>query len=180
MSPNQTVALRAGAILSILASIVLVGFAVTIDAHPKTTLTVAQDSARIDLPKPGLFGGEVTVYAQGAVRRASPQSLRCVLVSKAGREQSSAKMSSLAVTVRHPKAGPDGYVPVFTVGDYPKGSRLACAKAAKVDLAVSNPTTFGTLAPTVKVATAGFALVAFTLGAGALLVMRRRDRTLTA
>lgn len=177
-SNAQRLVLRAGAALCILASLVLSGFAVQIDAHPKTTLTTATDPTRIELPKPGLFGGDVTVYAKGAARRATPEGLRCVLVSKSGREQSSAKMSSIALLMTRPKpATTDEFVPVFTVSNYPAGSRLECAKARNATLAVNNPTTFGAAAPLVKWSAGLFAVGAFTLGTGWLFMSRRREKS---
>jgi hypothetical protein len=130
-----------------IAAVVLAGFAVLVPSGSgsQPVATVVADPASFELPKPGTFGGEVVVYGKGAAAGTSPADLGCRLVSRTGREQSSAKLSSLTVIGDPPVTVDDEQLaPLFAVQSYPSGSRVECDSTGSVEpLAVGGGSTFG-------------------------------------
>ena len=178
MTPAQSTTLRVGALLLVLAAVLLAVVAVTVDtSDPADGLEVVDDPTAIELPRLGLFGGEVTVYGAADRPSVAASDLGCRLLSESGSEQSSAKMSHLDV-LGQDAAEVDGTAvqPLFSVGSYPSGAVVSCSDAdAVTPLAVSRPSTFGDNGAMVRALAASTAVLCLVVAlVGWLLTSRRR------
>lgn len=179
LTDNQRIILRVGSALVLVGAAVLALFAVFIDSSSTTAsdLEPVGDPQAIALPEPGYLGGEVTVYsaAAGSHPRVAPRDLGCRLLDKDGRALSQAKMTEAFLTARSVQDDGQTYQPLFTVGDYPSGARIACDRAAgAAPLAVSKPTAFGHLASVVRLFAAGTSVPFLIVGIGGWFAFRPR------
>ncbi len=177
-SPAQRTALLFGSTMLALAAVVLAGFAILLPSGSgqRPGASVVSDPRSIELPKPGLFGGEVVVYGKGAAVDTSPADLGCRLVSRTGHEQSSAKLSSLTV-IGDPPVTVDGQqlAPLFAVQSYPSGSRVECASTGSVEpLALGGGSTFGGNGALVRALSGVGALACLVLALVGVVITRRR------
>lgn len=179
LSSAQRQTLRAGSILLMLCGVGLAVFAALYS--PQSTgagdLTVVDDPTSFELPDPGLFGGEVIVYGAGTGDQ-SPRDLGCRLLGRSGDEQSSAKMSELAVLTVDP-ATVDGrrLEPLFAVRSYPQGATISCSQGGSVaPIAITDESTFGRLGPLVRGFAGGLALVCLVVGLTVWFVFRAPQR----
>lgn len=178
LSEGMRLALRFGAAVLAVAAVVLVVVAATVpsrsrDAAPKPV----SDPTAIALPKPGLFGGSVTVYGRAERAGVPPSELGCRLLSRTGREQSSAKMSDLRVVSAEPVTV-DGQQlqPLFSIGSYSSGTTLACTDATVAEpLALGSPSTFAERGGLVRAAAAAGAAVCAVLAVLGFVFTRRRS-----
>lgn len=180
VSPAQRGMLRFGAVMLLLAAVVLAAVAVLADSGDAADdgVTPVADPAEIALPATGLFGGGVVVY--GAVEQPGlgAEEFGCRLLSSGGREQSAAKMTYLSV-LGVPPVSVDGerLQPLFEVSSYTDGSVVACDDLGSVaPVAVTAPSTFGGLGGAVRAFAAGAALLCLALGVGGLVLLRSRTR----
>jgi hypothetical protein len=178
ISRAQALALRFGAVMLVLAAVVLAVLAITVDSGSvgSDDLTVVDDPTSFDLPDPGLFGSHVVVYGAGRTGGAGPEALGCRLLDRSGHAQSAAKMSELSV-LSDPSVTVDGQDlrPLFAVRSYPSGSVVECSDAATVaPLAVSSGSTFGSAGLLVRAVAGGAAVVCLLLGVVGWFVFRPR------
>ena len=178
ISDNQRTALRLGAVMLLLVSVVLAVTAFRVDSSEPSAgeLTLVEGDDVIELPRTGAFGGQVVVY--GATDRAGVRAaeLGCRLLTSSGDELSRAKLSHLSQLGR-PGIELDGETlrPLFTVRNPPPGAVVECTSASAVaPLAVATPSTFGALGGLVRAVAAVGAVTTLVLGSVALLVLRRR------
>ena len=181
LSSAQRQTLRAGSVLLMLCGVGLAVFAALYS--PQSTgagdLTVVDDPTSFELPDPGLFSGEVVVYGRSDGDQ-SPQDLGCRLLGRSGEEQSSARMSELAVLTVDPVTV-DGQPlePLFAVRSYPQGATISCSQGQAVaPIAISDESTFGRLGALVRVFAGGLALVCLVVGTAVWFAFRppRHDR----
>ena len=177
-SAAQRTALLFGSVMLAIGAVVLAGFAVLVPSGSggAGAATVVGDPGSFELPGPGTFGGEVVVYGKGAAAGTSPADLGCRLVSRTGREQSSAKLNSLTV-IGDPPVSVDGeqLSPLFAVQSYPAGSRVECDSAAAVEpLAVGSGSTFGGNSSLVRAFAGAGAVTCLLLALVGLALTRRR------
>jgi len=181
LSSAQRQTLRAGSVLLMLCGVGLAVFAVLYSPQSagEGDLTVVDDPTSFELPDPGLFSGEVIVYGGGTGDQ-SPQDLGCRLLGRSGDEQSSAKMSELAVLTVDPVTVDDRRLePLFAVRSYPQGATISCSQGQSVaPIAISSESTFGRLGPLVRVFAGGLALVCAVVGVTVWFAFRppRRDQ----
>jgi len=178
LGPTQVLFLRLGAVACLLGAVVTTLVAITVDSGSPTSkqVTVVEDPREIALPDPGLFGSQVVVYGASGDAGVAPSGLGCRLLTRDGREQSAARMSDLKVLSTPAVTLDDQRLdPLFSVGSYPRGSRLACTQAQGVaPVALSEPSTFGTAATAVRLTAALGTPVLLAVGVGGLVVFRRR------
>ena len=177
-SPAQRTALLFGSVMLAIAAVVLAGFAVLVPsgADGPASASVVADAGSFELPKPGAFGGEVVVYGKGAAADTSAADLGCRLVSRTGREQSSAKLNSLTV-IGDPPVTVDGeqLTPLFAVQSYPSGSRVECDSTGSVEpLAIGGGSTFGGNSGLVRAFAGAGAVTSLALALVGVALTRRR------
>ena len=178
LSPAQRTALLFGSVMLAIAAVVLAGFAVLVPSGSGggSSATVVADPGSFELPKPGAFGGEVVVYGKTAAADTRAADLGCRLVSRTGREQSSAKLNSLTV-IGDPSVTVDGEQlrPLFAVQSYPSGSRLECDSTGSVEpLAVGSGSTFGGNGGLVRAVAGVGAVTCLVLALVGVVLTRRR------
>lgn len=129
----------------------------------------------VELPRAGVFGGEVVVYGATDSAGVRAADLGCRLLNASGDEQSQARLSHLSQLGKPGIEVGETLRPLFAVRKAPTGGVVECTDAVAVTpLAVGTPTTFGVLGGLVRAVAAAGAVVTLLLGATALLVLRRR------
>ena len=175
MNPAQRTALTFGAVMLLLAGLVLLPGSLVLAGPVSTPVTPVADSSSIALPRLGLFSGSVTVYGRVPGDTPGVRELGCRLLDRTGSELSLAKLNELAV-IGTPSVELQGETlsPLFQIRHYPPGSRVECSSATSVSpLAVGNPSTFGSARGVIRAVAAGVGLLCLLLGGAALVVLRR-------
>lgn len=180
MSQSQRSTLRLGAVMLLLAAVVLAAFALFAPSSSGSDVEEVDDPGSIALPSLGLFGGSVMLYGDVPADGVGTSGVDCTLRTADGSEQSSAKISELAVAGRGDTVELDGTTlrPLLEVRGYPSGSTLACESGSfPQPAAVGSSSTFGSLGGLVRVFAGFMAVVCLVLGGVALLVLRSPART---
>jgi hypothetical protein len=174
-SAAQRAALTFGAVMLLLAGVVLLPLSFVLAGQGTPTVSRVDDPTSIALPQPGLFSGSVTVYGRVSGDRPGVRDLGCRLLNRTGSEQPVAKLSDLA-TISTPPVELDGerLSALFEVRSYAPGSTVECSSATTVaPLAVGGASTFGSAGGAVRLMAFGAGLLCLLLGAAALVVLRR-------
>lgn len=169
-------AVRFGAVILVVAAVVLALVAALVPSESRPALTPVADPASIDLPKPGIFGGEVMLYGRSDQPKVDPDDLGCVLLNRAGREQSSAKLSGLgALQAEDVELDGQTLQPLFAVRSYPSGARVECSDAeSAAPLALGARSTFGSVGPLVRAFAGMMAVLCLVIAAVGFFLTRRR------